>query len=99
LDKWWEVVRWVLLSIIWISQRFQVRLARPTPGLEKHFQSHVIACRAQRGGSYINDLLSSDDVDRMLEALVKLGVRVEGAFAGVRVHGMALFRSRMPICF
>src|SRR6185369_16062810 len=59
------------------------------PGSKSISNRTLLLAALSAGVTHIHDLLSSDDVDRMLEALVKLGVQVErGPAAGqVRVHG------------
>lgn len=59
------------------------------PGSKSISNRTLLLAALSAGVTHINDLLSSDDVDRMLDALVKLGVRVErGSAPGeVRVHG------------
>jgi 3-phosphoshikimate 1-carboxyvinyltransferase len=59
------------------------------PGSKSISNRTLLLAALSAGVTHIHDLLSSDDVDRMLEALAKLGVRVErGPAAGeVRVHG------------
>jgi 3-phosphoshikimate 1-carboxyvinyltransferase len=59
------------------------------PGSKSISNRTLLLAALARGVTEIHDLLSSDDVDRMLEALETLGVRVQrGGGRGVlRVHG------------
>jgi 3-phosphoshikimate 1-carboxyvinyltransferase len=59
------------------------------PGSKSISNRTLLLAALSSGVTHIHDLLSSDDVDRMLEALAKLGVQVErGPATGeVRVHG------------
>lgn len=58
------------------------------PGFQKHQQPHPAARRPVRQCLRNPFLLKSDDTDRMLEALDKLGVQIEHLAEGrLKVHG------------
>jgi len=57
------------------------------PGSKSISNRTLLLAALASGVTEIHDLLASDDVDRMLEALDKLGVRVELVGAVRRVHG------------
>ncbi|HZP87132.1 MAG TPA: bifunctional 3-phosphoshikimate 1-carboxyvinyltransferase/cytidylate kinase [Burkholderiales bacterium] len=65
--------------------RGRVRL----PGSKSISNRTLLLAALAEGVTEIHDLLSSDDVDRMLEALAQLGVRVEREAEMVRVQGCA----------
>jgi 3-phosphoshikimate 1-carboxyvinyltransferase len=57
------------------------------PGSKSISNRSLLLAALAAGVTEIHDLLAADDVERMLEALDKLGVRVERAGERVRVHG------------
>ena len=57
------------------------------PGSKSISNRTLLLAALASGTTEIRGLLSSDDVDRMLEALDKLGVRVEAEAGARRVHG------------
>ncbi|HXV08397.1 MAG TPA: bifunctional 3-phosphoshikimate 1-carboxyvinyltransferase/cytidylate kinase [Burkholderiales bacterium] len=57
------------------------------PGSKSISNRSLLLAALAEGVTEIRDLLAADDVERMLEALVSLGVRVEHAGERVRVHG------------
>ena len=57
------------------------------PGSKSISNRSLLLAALADGVTEIHDLLASDDVERMLEALAELGVRVEPAGERVRVHG------------
>jgi 3-phosphoshikimate 1-carboxyvinyltransferase len=65
------------------AARGSVRL----PGSKSISNRSLLLAALADGVTEIHELLASDDVERMLEALGRLGVRVERAGERVRVHG------------
>ncbi|HEU5283065.1 MAG TPA: 3-phosphoshikimate 1-carboxyvinyltransferase, partial [Burkholderiales bacterium] len=59
------------------------------PGSKSISNRSLLLAALADGVTEIRDLLASDDVERMLEALGRLGVRVERSGECVRVHGCA----------
>ena len=81
-----------------ISPRAAARGDRRAAGLEEHFQSHAAARGAgRRARPACAALLDADDVDRMLEALATLGVRVDAQPRQPRFRRPRPRRRRFPV--
>ena len=71
------------------------------PGSKSISNRTLLLAALSHGETEIRDLLASDDVDRMLDSLGRLGVKVVATERGEylsRERGRAAFRSRMRIC-